>query len=79
MVRCSDPARLATLLQASEGTVTQEGGSLGVTGMSTDEIGRLAFDAGIAVFELATRKASLEETFMQLTGDGQQFAFGEAS
>ena len=24
-------------------------------------------------------KASLEETFMQLTGDGQQFAFGEAS
>ena len=44
-----------------------------------DEIGHLAFDGGVTVLELATRKASLEETFMQLTGDGQQFAFGEAS
>jgi ABC-2 type transport system ATP-binding protein len=80
VVRSADSGRLATLVSATGATVTQEGGdSLGVTGMSTDEVGRLAFDAGIAVYELAVRRASLEETFMQLTGDGQQFAFEEAS
>jgi len=79
VVRCTDVARLASQLRAAGGAVTQEGDCLGVTGLTTDEIGHLAFDSGVAVLELATRKASLEETFMQLTGDGQQFAFGEAS
>lgn len=79
VVRCTDTARLASLLRAAGGTVTEEGDALAVTGLTTDEIGHLAFDSGVTVLELATRKASLEETFMQLTGDGQQFAFGEAS
>lgn len=80
VVRSADPARLASLLEAAGASVSAEGGgALGIGGMSTDEIGRIAFDAGVAVYELAVRRASLEETFMQLTGDGQQFAFGEAS
>lgn len=79
IVRSTDSARLAGLLRASGGSVTEEADALAVTGLTTDEIGRLAFDGGVAVLELATRKASLEETFMQLTGDGQQFAFGETS
>jgi ABC-2 type transport system ATP-binding protein len=79
LVRCTDPLRLAALLRAAGGAVAEEGDALGVTGLTTDEIGHLAFDGGVTVLELATRKASLEETFMQLTGDGQQFAFGEAS
>jgi len=79
VVRCSDAPRLAALLATAGGGVVEEVSGLSVTGMTTDEIGQLAHDAGVAVFELATRKASLEETFMQLTGDGQQFAFGEAS
>lgn len=79
LVRCSDPGRLASLLRAAGCTVAEEGEALGVTGLTTDEIGRLAFDASLTVLELATRKASLEETFMQLTGDGQQYAFGAAS
>lgn len=83
VVRSTDPARLASLMRDAGGSVTEEGEApdqvLVVTGITTDEIGRLAFGAGIAVLELANRTASLEETFMQLTGDGQQFAFGEAS
>ncbi len=79
IVRCTDPVRLASLLRAAGGTVTEESGGLGVTGLATDEIGHLAFDGGVVVLELATRKASLEETFMELTGDGQQYGFGEAS
>lgn len=78
-VRCSDAAHLARLLRAAGATVAEDDGGLGVVGLTTDDVGRLAFDAEITVLELATRKASLEETFMQLTGDGQQFAFGSAS
>jgi len=79
IVRSTDSARLAGLLRAAGGAVSEEADALAVTGLTTDEIGRLAFDGGVAVLELATRRASLEETFMQLTGDGQQFAFGETS
>lgn len=78
-VRSSDAMHLARLLRAAGATVVDDDGGLAVVGLTTDEVGRLAFDAEITVLELATRKASLEETFMQLTGDGQQFAFGSAS
>ena len=79
-VRCSDPTALAALLNSAGATAAREGAdALAVTGMSTDDVGRAAFDGGIAVWELLVRRASLEETFMKLTGDGQEFAFGEAS
>jgi ABC-2 type transport system ATP-binding protein len=79
-VRCSAAAALADLLTRAGATTTPEGSSgLAVTGMTTDEVGRAAFEAGIAVWELTLRRASLEETFMRLTGEGQEFAFGEAS
>ncbi len=77
LVRSDDPARLADALRAAGGLVEREGDDgLAVTGMSTDDVGRRAFDAGIAVRELSRRRASLEETFMELTGDAQEFAFG---
>jgi len=79
-VRCSDPTALAARLNSAGATAAREGAdALAVTGMSTDDVGRAAFDGGIAVWELLVRRASLEETFMKLTGDGQEFAFGEAS
>jgi len=79
-VRSSDATTLAAALTSAGATaIPESNGGLAVTGMTTDEVGRAAFDAGIAVWELAQRRASLEETFMRLTGDGQEFAFGEAS
>ena len=79
-VRSTDSARLMPLLVGAGATVVDEGQTgVAVAGLATDEVGRIAFDAGIAIFELTERRASLEETFMQLTGDGQQFAFGESS
>ena len=78
IVRSTDSARLMPLLVGAGATVVDEGQTgVAVAGLATDEVGRIAFDAGIAIFELTERRASLEETFMQLTGDGQQFAFGE--
>ncbi len=80
IVRSADSARLMPLLVGAGATVVDEGQTgVAVAGLATDEVGRIAFDAGIAIFELTERRASLEETFMQLTGDGQQFAFGESS
>jgi ABC-2 type transport system ATP-binding protein len=45
--------------------------------LSSDEVGQIAFDAGITVFELVPQRASLEEVFMDLTADSVQY--GSAS
>lgn len=80
LVRSSDPARLAEALARAGASASRTGpDGLAVTGLDTDTIGRAAFDAGVVVLELTVRRASLEETFMQLTGESQEFAFGEAS
>ena len=41
--------------------------------MTTDEVGKLAFTAGIPVLELSARGASLEEAFLELTAESQEF------
>lgn len=80
LVRSADSGRLADALRGAGVQVDRDGDDgLAVTGLTTDEIGRLAFDAGIALRELTQRKASLEDTFLELTGDAQEFAFGESS
>jgi len=79
LVRSNQDSRLAALLRAAGASVTSEGSAIAVVGLTTDEVGQLAYDAEITILELANRKASLEETFMELTGDGQQYAFGSAS
>jgi len=48
-------------------------GSIEVRGMSTEEIGDLAFGEGIRLHELTTLRASLEEAFMELTADSVEY------
>jgi ABC-2 type transport system ATP-binding protein len=48
-------------------------GSIEVRGMPAEQIGDLAFSAGIPLHELATVRASLEEAFMELTADSVEF------
>jgi len=48
-------------------------GGLSVTGVKTDTIGKLAFEAGIPVLELANRNASLEEAFLELTEGAEEY------
>ena len=80
LVRSGDPGRLADALRGAGAQVDRDGDDgLAVIGLTTDEVGRLAFDSGVVLRELTQRKASLEETFMELTGDSQEFAFGESS
>jgi len=47
---------------------------LKVTGKTTDQIGHLAFEAGLPVLELADRSASLEEAFLELTADSEEYS-----
>jgi ABC-2 type transport system ATP-binding protein len=48
-------------------------GSIEVRGMTSEEIGDLAFAEGLRVHELATIRASLEEAFMELTADSVEY------
>jgi ABC-2 type transport system ATP-binding protein len=74
-VRASSPERLAGALQRSGARVrpAADGGLL-VTGMELAAIGDTALAAGIAVHELSPSVGSLEDLFMQWTGDGPRSA-----
>ncbi|MER6509657.1 ATP-binding cassette domain-containing protein [Nonomuraea sp. NPDC001636] len=69
-VRCGDPAELAAVLTQAGARVHQDDdGALTVTGLSAARIGELAFERRIVLRELAPRRASLEQAFMELTAD----------
>jgi ABC-2 type transport system ATP-binding protein len=73
-VRSTDPAALAALLRSREVAVSEAGDSaLAVSGLSTDQVGRLAGAAGITLLELTAQQASLEEAFIDLTRDAVEF------
>jgi ABC-2 type transport system ATP-binding protein len=44
-----------------------------VRGMTTDEIGDLAFSEGVRLHELTMLRASLEEAFMELTASSVEY------
>ena len=73
-VRSTDPYALAARLRSREVAVSPDGdGALVVSGLSTDEVGRVAGAAGITLLELTAQHASLEEAFMDLTRDAVEF------
>jgi len=47
--------------------------TLHVRGLSTDQIGRAAWQANLPVLELSVTRGSLEEAFMQATNDSTEF------
>ncbi|MFZ0167440.1 MAG: ATP-binding cassette domain-containing protein, partial [Trebonia sp.] len=73
LVQSPGVAELAGLLAAAGAVVTPEGDGLAVTGMAADAIGDLAARHGIAVHQLITRHASLEEAYLDLTGASTDF------
>jgi ABC-2 type transport system ATP-binding protein len=73
-VRSSDQAAMKSYLLAEGAQVTEEAGALAVTGVGTDAIGRLAFDRNIVIYEIGAVRASLEDTFLDLTADAASHA-----
>jgi ABC-2 type transport system ATP-binding protein len=64
--------RAVTAKGATAG-IDDEDGTIEVRGMSTEEVGDLAFSEGIRLHELATVRASLEEAFMELTASSVEY------
>jgi len=73
-VRSPKLAVLERALKAGKATVTHGNGGLRVSGLTTDELGKLAFESSIPIYELSPQKASLEEVFLELTAGSQEFA-----
>jgi ABC-2 type transport system ATP-binding protein len=73
-VRTTDPDALTARLRSREVAVSPDGdGALAVSGLSTDQVGRVAGAAGITLLELTAQPASLEDAFMDLTRDAVEF------
>jgi ABC-2 type transport system ATP-binding protein len=69
-VRSSDPEALAGGLTRRGAAVDRDGDAgLLVRGISGEEIGALALEQGIAIHELAPLRSSLEERFLEVTGE----------
>ncbi|MET8633887.1 ABC transporter ATP-binding protein [Streptomyces sp. NPDC004096] len=78
-VRTDEADRLCALLAGPDVAVAaQEPGVLQVTGLSSDRIGRLAAEHGVALAELTPQQASLEEAFMELTRDAVEYQAPDA-
>jgi ABC-2 type transport system ATP-binding protein len=74
LVRSPRAGELAELMTARGATVTrQDDGALAVTGLDAPGIGDLAASRGIAVHALIPRAASLEDAYLDLTGESVDF------
>lgn len=78
-VRCSNPAGLAAALAATGLQPAPDGPGLRVHATTTDQVGQIAADHGIVVFELSAQQASLEAAFLDLTRNDTQFSSGVAA
>jgi ABC-2 type transport system ATP-binding protein len=80
LVRSPRAGEFAGLLIARGAAVRPEGdGGLSVTGLDAPTIGDLAAGHGIAVHELVPRHASLEQAYLDLTGDSTDYRAGASA
>jgi ABC-2 type transport system ATP-binding protein len=80
LVRSPRAAELAGLMTARGATITkQDDGALAVTGLDAAAIGDLAAAHGIAVHALIPRTATLEEAYLDLTGESVEFRASQAA
>jgi ABC-2 type transport system ATP-binding protein len=81
LVRSPQLALLRSALGELGATIRDEGDSLVVSGMDIAKIGELAAAKNVALHELSPQRGSLEEAFIQLTGDAVEYhaALGDAA
>jgi ABC-2 type transport system ATP-binding protein len=72
-VRTPESSRLEHVIDGRGLVKRVVDGGLEIDAATTDEIGRIAFDAGIPVLELTARQASLEDVFLELTDGAAEF------
>lgn len=72
-VRADSLTKLQRALESKSFAFEKVNGGLKVSGAKTDEVGKLAHSAGVTLLELAPQTASLEEVFLDLTADSEEF------
>jgi ABC-2 type transport system ATP-binding protein len=78
LARTPEAARLRDLLAGPDVSVTDLQGDLLVSGLAAEQIGRIAADQRIPLFQLTDQVASLEEAFMEQTKDATEYQAGVA-
>jgi ABC-2 type transport system ATP-binding protein len=80
LVRTPEAGRLRDLLLGPDVTVTSEQSDvLHVQGLNAEQIGTVAWQAHLPVFELTSQQASLEQAFMEITQDSVEYRSAEAN
>ncbi|MBY0791424.1 ABC transporter ATP-binding protein [Corynebacterium pseudokroppenstedtii] len=77
-LRVGDHDHMAQALKQENITFTMDRDNVGrevfvVTGVSTDDVGKVAYSYGIPVLQLEEHHGSLEDAFLQLTGDDVEY------
>ena len=73
-VRASNHEGLKDALDARQAVVTNSNDDgLTVSNLNAEEVGKIAFEAGIMIYELTPQRASLEDVFMDLTSDAVEY------
>lgn len=72
-VRVNDVEKFKQILTTKGIAFSDADGGLTITGAKTDDIGALILESGLTVLELASRTASLEEAFLELTSTSQEY------
>ncbi len=72
-VRATKVSQLESALKNAKFVYEKRGDGLAVSGVKTDDIGKLAYAHEITLLELAPHTASLEEVFFELTEDTAEY------
>jgi ABC-2 type transport system ATP-binding protein len=73
-VRASNHEALRAVLVSHGGVVEDvNDGGLNVSDLTSDQVGQIAFESGVMLFELTPQRASLEDVFMDLTADSVEY------
>lgn len=72
-VRVDKQAEMARILNQSKLNYQKANGGFSVQAVKSDDIGRLAYKHKLTVLELSQQSASLEEVFLELTAEAQEY------
>ncbi len=72
-VRSNNRVKLKAALTTAKAVVEPLEKGFKVSGMTTDQIGKVLFAAGLPVLELSQQEASLEEAFLEMTVGAEEY------
>lgn len=73
IIRVKTPKTFVTSLKKAGITYREGPAGISIDGKTTDEIGKIAFDSKQVVFELRQQSGDLEQAFLDVTADQQEY------